>query len=139
MSYWVKIIYDRNIYAIDLDRIGAFSASPSGKITFWLPDSKTSIVITAHSNPQAYQQIQEYINKITNYTLGNYWLKLTYDRDEYMIDLNRIGAFSLAPSGKLTFWISDSGNPIIIHPQGNAEAYQKIIDYVEKTTGYSLL
>jgi UDP-N-acetylmuramyl tripeptide synthase len=36
------------------------------------------------------------------------------------------------------FWLPDGKVPVVIHLQKNPEAYQQILDYVEKTTGQSL-
>lgn len=69
-AYWVKILYDREEYAINLARISAFSREPNtGKISFWLPDSGTRIIIHPHSNPDAYSLVMEYIEKKTGYSL----------------------------------------------------------------------
>ncbi len=65
-----------------------------------------------------------------------YWLKMSYERNDYVIDLDRIAVFCHAPSGKVSFHLPD-GTPIIINQQSNPEIYRLILDYVEKTTGYS--
>jgi hypothetical protein len=36
------------------------------------------------------------------------------------------------------FWLPDGKVLIVIHLRTNPDAYQKILDYVEKTTGQSL-
>ena len=36
------------------------------------------------------------------------------------------------------FWLPDGKVPIILRQQTNPDAYQQILDYVEKTTGQSL-
>jgi len=139
VASWVKIIDNRDIYAIDLDRIGAFSSAPNGKIAFWLPDSGAPIIINPKGNPESYYKVQEYLKKITGYSLGTNWIKFSYDREEYVVDINRISAFSCEPnSKKLTFWLPDSKSQIVLHPRSNKDAYEKVLEYIEKTTGYSL-
>lgn len=68
----------------------------------------------------------------------NYWVKFTDNRQEYLVDLNQIRAFSQDPNtGKISFWLPDNGDRIILHPQGNFEAYSKVRHYIEQKTGYS--
>ncbi len=67
-----------------------------------------------------------------------YWIKIIYDRDTYVIDLSHISAFVYASNGKITFWLPDSGNPIVINPQSNPDAYQKVMTYIEQNTGHAL-
>jgi len=37
----------------------------------------------------------------------------------------------------LMFWLPDAKDPIVIHSQSNPDAYQQILDYLEKTTKQS--
>ncbi|HIK18544.1 MAG TPA: hypothetical protein IGS53_25120 [Leptolyngbyaceae cyanobacterium M33_DOE_097] len=67
-----------------------------------------------------------------------YWIKITYDRNTYVIDLDRVATFCHAPNGRVSFTLPDSSITIIVNQQSNAETYQLILDYVEKQTGYSL-
>ncbi|NEO29510.1 MAG: hypothetical protein F6K36_03450 [Symploca sp. SIO3C6] len=67
------------------------------------------------------------------------WIKFTYERNTYMVDLSRISSFVITENGRLKFWLPDGRVLIIIHQQSNPEAYQKILTYVEKTTGQSTL
>ncbi|NEP02936.1 MAG: hypothetical protein F6K58_30650 [Symploca sp. SIO2E9] len=67
------------------------------------------------------------------------WVKFTYERNTYVVDLSRISSFVITENGRLKFWLPDGRVLIIIHPQSNSEAYQKILTYVEKTTGQSML
>lgn len=67
-----------------------------------------------------------------------YWIKITYDRNEYVIDLDRISAFSCAPNGKITFWLPNSSIPIIINQQSNPEGYQHVLEYVQQVSAHSL-
>lgn len=67
------------------------------------------------------------------------WVKFTYERNTYVVDLSRISSFVITENGRLQFWLPDGRVLIIIHPQSNPEAYQNILNYVEKTTGQSML
>ncbi|MEQ9548414.1 MAG: hypothetical protein RIM23_02165 [Coleofasciculus sp. G3-WIS-01] len=67
--------------------------------------------------------------------MEQHWIKLSYERDTYLIDLNRISSFVCANNGRLIFWLPDGKVRMIIHPKTNPEAYQQILDYVENTAG----
>jgi len=140
VAYWVKIIYDRETYVIDLDRIGAFSVSSNHKITFWLPDGGVSICIHPQSNAESYQKVLNYLEKIHHKTtVSADWIKFHYDREEYLLDLNRISAFSQDPNThKISFWLPDNGTKMILHPHSNADAHGKVLEYIERKTGYYL-
>ena len=140
MAYWIKILYERDIYTIDLDAIGVFSFSSNRRINFWLPDGGLLICIHPQSNPDAYQQVFDYIQRIYgNRAKLAHWIKFNYDRAEYILDLNRITAFSQeTKSGRISFWLPDSGTKIILHPQSNFEVYSQVIQYIEQKTGYCM-
>lgn len=63
-----------------------------------------------------------------------YWSKFTYEKITYIIDLDTISAFSSELDNKrITFWLPNSSQPIILNPQGNHEAYKQILEYIKKT------
>ncbi|MEG4804137.1 hypothetical protein QUB63_23945 [Microcoleus sp. ARI1-B5] len=63
-----------------------------------------------------------------------YWSKFTYEKSTYIIDLDTISAFSSELDNKrITFWLPNSSQPIILNPQGNYEAYKQILEYIKKT------
>lgn len=68
-----------------------------------------------------------------------YWMKLTYDRNTYIIDLDQVSAFCHTPNGRISFSVMDGNTTIVITQQADPAAYQMILDYVEKKTGLSLL
>lgn len=140
MTYWIKIVYDRETYAIDLDAIGAFSLSSNKKINFWLPDGNIPICIHSQSNPKSYQEVFDYIQKIQlKEAKTAYWVRFNYDRAEYIIDLTQITAFSRdSNSARISFWLPDSGECIILHPRSNFEAYSKVQQYIENKIGVDL-
>ena len=137
MAYWIKINYDRDTYLIDLDSISAFAAGVNKRITFWLPANGKPIIITRQNNPQSYEDVLNYIKNVTDQSLHNYWIKIIYERSEYVIDLNRVNTFACDASKRITFWLPDGKESIIITPQGNPETYNKIIDFIHHKTGYS--
>lgn len=67
-----------------------------------------------------------------------FWIKLTYERNVYVVDLDRVAAFCRISKGRVSFTLPDSSTTIVIHQQADCEAYQKVLDYVEKITGHQL-
>jgi hypothetical protein len=138
VAYWIRVNYERNEYVIDLDRLSAFACAPNGKITFWLPNSSIPIIINQQTNPEGYQQVLDYVQHVSAQSLSGSWVQVSYERDEYVIDLNRISSFCHSPSGRLTFWLPDSSIPIIINEQKDPDTYLKILDYIKRKTGHLL-
>ena len=68
-GWWIKINYDRKEFTIDMSRITSFACEGNGRLSFFLPDSATNIIILRQSNPEAYQEIQEYIKTTTGQSL----------------------------------------------------------------------
>lgn len=137
MAYWVKVKYERNLYIVDLDCVSAFVCASNGRITFWLPDSTTSIVITKLANPDDYQKLLDYTDKIVESSLVGSWVKIFYDRNDYIINLNRISSFCYSYNDKITFWLPDSTLPIILTKQANFKDYKKIVNFIKNKTGHS--
>ncbi len=138
MAYWIKINYERNEYVVDLDRLSAFACAPNGKITFWLPNSAIPIIINKQNNPEDYQQVLEYIQQVSAHPLAGSWIQVSYERNDYVIDLSRISSFCFSSSGRITFWLPDSSIPIIINEQKDQDTYQKLLDYIKRKTGHLL-
>lgn len=67
---------------------------------------------------------------------NSHWLKIAYERNEYIIDLSCIKSFCREPNGRITFWLPDSSIPIIINPNSDPETYKVLLKYIETTTGY---
>ena len=67
-----------------------------------------------------------------------YWIRVNYERNEYIVDLERISAFACAPNGRITFWLPDGGIPIIINKQSNQEGYYQVLDYVQRLSDHLL-
>jgi hypothetical protein len=139
VAYWVKILYERRGYVVNFERVHAFCYEVNGRVTFWLPDSAIPIVINPQSNLEDYQKILDYLECVTRLELDHaHWVKILYDKNEYVINLNCISSFCHEPNGRITFWLPDGTIPIIINPVSNPESYQKVVQYVHKATGYSL-
>ncbi|WP_017304374.1 hypothetical protein [Spirulina subsalsa] len=135
MAYWVRIQYERQEYIVDLDHISAFVCAPNGRLTFWLPESASPIVINHQASPDDYYRVLNYITQLANHSLSGSWIRLLYDRSEYIIDLNRISTFCYSPNQKITFWLPDASIPIIITQLGDPEGYEKVRDFIYKKTG----
>ncbi|MEH2024820.1 hypothetical protein [Nostoc sp.] len=139
MAYWVKILYERREYVLNFERVHAFCYELNGRVTFWLPDSAIPIVINPQSNLEDYQKILDYLECVTRLELDHaHWVKIIYEKNEYVINLNCISSFCHEPNGRITFWLPDGTIPIIINPVSNPESYQKVVTYIKKATGYSL-
>jgi hypothetical protein len=136
VAYWEKIVYERKEFTLNFECVIAFCREPNNRVTFWLPDSGIPIVVNPQSNARDYQKILEYIDRVSNLYDNTYWVKILYERNEYVINLNRISSFCCEPNGRITFWLPDSTIPIIINPASNPDSYQKVVDYIEMTTGY---
>lgn len=61
---WIKFIFERNIYVVDLDSISSFTRVENGRLMFWLPDGKVQIIIHPTSNAEIYQKILDYMEKL---------------------------------------------------------------------------
>jgi hypothetical protein len=135
----VKILYERKEYVVNFDRVNAFCYEKNGRVTFWLPDSAIPIVINPQSNLVDYQKVLEYLEHVTGLELDNaYWVKIIYEKSEYIINLTCISSFCQESNGRITFWLPDGTIPIIINPVSNPESYEKVLKFVQKATGYSL-
>jgi 3-methyladenine DNA glycosylase/8-oxoguanine DNA glycosylase len=69
VAHWIKLIYDRNSYVIDLDRVSAFCHSQNGRVSFAVFEGLVTIVINQQSDPAAYQKILDYVEKKTGQSL----------------------------------------------------------------------
>jgi len=67
-----------------------------------------------------------------------YWIKINYERNDYVVDLDRISAFACAPNGRITFWLPNSAIPIIVNQQSNSDDYHKVLNYVQQLSAQSL-
>ncbi|MCG6134825.1 MAG: hypothetical protein EA343_23115 [Nodularia sp. (in: Bacteria)] len=139
MAYWVKILYEKKEYVVNFDRVNAFCYEKNGRVTFWLPDCAIPIVINPQSNLEDYQKVLEYLEYVTGLELENaHWVKIFYEKNEYIINLTCISSFCQEPNNRITFWLPDGTIPIIINPVSNPESYEKVLKFVQKSTGYSL-
>ena len=68
---WIKFVFERNTYVVDLDSISSFACAENGRLMFWLPDGKAQIIIHPQNNPEAYQQVLVYIERTTGQSLFN--------------------------------------------------------------------
>ncbi|MBH8574702.1 hypothetical protein I8752_17060 [Nostocaceae cyanobacterium CENA369] len=139
MAYWVKILYERKEYVVNFDSVNAFCYEQNGRVTFWLPDSAIPIVINPQNNLDDYQKILNYLERVTGLEIENaHWVKIIYERNEYLINLTCISSFCQESNGRITFWLPDGTIPIIINPVNNPDSYEKVLKFVQKATGYSL-
>ncbi|HEY9694753.1 MAG TPA: hypothetical protein V6D15_21350 [Oculatellaceae cyanobacterium] len=137
MANWIKINYERNEYLVDLDRLSAFACAPNGRITFWLPDSGTPIIINQQSSPDGYYKVLKYIQNLSDSSLATSWFRIIYDRSEYIVNLNTVSSFCCSV-GRLKFWLPDSSVPIVLSKNSDPDNYQKLLNYIERQTGHTL-
>jgi len=138
VAYWIKFSYDRKEYIVDLDRVSGFAHEPNSRITFWLPDSAYPIVINPQAHPELHKSLLTYIQQATDIAFETYWVKFDYEKKQFLVNLKKIGTFSYEPNGRITFWLPEGALAIIIHPDTNLEAYEKIQSYIKQSTGISL-
>lgn len=141
MAYWVRVNYERNEYVVDLDSLSAFACAPNARISFWLPNSTVQITLNPQADSEGYQQVLEYVQRLKNQSerlQWEPWIRLNYERNEYLINLNSISSFCYTSTGRLIFWLPDSRNPIILNPQNDLDTYQKLLDYIKCKTGHLL-
>nr|WP_199330508.1 hypothetical protein [Microcoleus sp. FACHB-68] len=69
-----------------------------------------------------------------------HWIKICYERDKqiYVLDLDRISAFSLSWNGRLTLYFPGGETSIVLTQQSDPEAYSKVLDFIKETTGFPL-
>lgn len=67
-----------------------------------------------------------------------YWIKLTYDRNTYVVDLDRVSAFCYTQNGRISFSVLEGTVTIVINQQSDPDTYQSILEYIEHKTGFSL-
>ncbi|MBH8565299.1 hypothetical protein I8748_24470 [Nostoc sp. CENA67] len=138
MAYWVKILYERKEYVVNFDHVNAFCYENNGRVTFWLPDSAIPIVINPQSNPEDYQKVLDYLERVTGLEIENaYWVKIIYEKNEYVINLTCVSSFCQESNGRITFWLPDGTIPIVINPVSNPDSYEKVLQFIQKETGYS--
>ena len=139
MAYWIRFIYDKNSFIIDLDAISSFSKElDNNRVTFWLPNSSTPITLTSQGDVDTYKQVMDYLIKTLDRNSKKSWIQINYDRKEFSINLSRISFFAYEPNGRLTFCLPDSAINIVISPQINPHDYQKLQEYIKNTTGLSV-
>ncbi|NJR50525.1 MAG: hypothetical protein HC780_14110 [Leptolyngbyaceae cyanobacterium CSU_1_3] len=69
MAFWIRLIYERNVYVIDLDRVAAFCQISKGRISFGLPDGETTIVVHRQTDPESYLALLDYVESRTGHRL----------------------------------------------------------------------
>ncbi|MCL2923398.1 MAG: hypothetical protein MGF17_01890 [Trichodesmium sp. MAG_R04] len=61
-----------------------------------------------------------------------YWIKINYERNIYLIDLDSITAFSCQPNKRITFWLPNSSQAIILNKQNCEYEYHLVLEYIKK-------
>ncbi|NET62131.1 MAG: hypothetical protein F6K47_40290 [Symploca sp. SIO2E6] len=66
---WVKFVYERKTYIVDLSQVSAFSCAENGRLMFCLPHTPIQIVIHPQKDPDSHQKILDYVENITGLSL----------------------------------------------------------------------
>lgn len=61
-----------------------------------------------------------------------YWVKISYEKNIFLIDLDRISAFASEPNKRITFWLPNSSQPIVLNPQNSPDSYTQVLEYLKK-------
>ncbi len=67
-----------------------------------------------------------------------HWVKLNYERQDYIVDLDSVSAFACAPNGRITFWLPDGALPIVMTRQSNPEDYQQLLQHIQTVAASTL-
>lgn len=67
-----------------------------------------------------------------------YWIKILYERNTHVIDLDRVTAFCYLPNNRISLALLDGNTTIVINQQTDSVAYQTLLDYIKQRTGFSL-
>ncbi len=62
----------------------------------------------------------------------SFWAKIPFERQIYVIDLDRIDTFICAANGKISFWLPESKAAIIITPDTAPDSYHQVKDYIHQ-------
>lgn len=76
------------------------------------------------------------IQPLHHHPANPHWIKITYERNEYIINIACIKSFCREPNGRITFWLPDSSIPIILSPVSNPESYDIVVTHIEIVSGY---
>jgi hypothetical protein len=133
---WLSFNYERSDYWVNLHTVHTFRLAEDGRMTFWLRDSGIPIVLQAPLQPQAYARVQAHCQQLSGAIATQpppptvHWLTMAYDRAHYWVDLGAVSAYSRAENGRITFWLPDNGQPIILHPKQDQPAYDDVVAYL---------
>ena len=61
-----------------------------------------------------------------------YWIKINYERSIYLIDLDSITAFCCQPNKRITFWLPNTNQEIVLNKQNCEYDYYLILEYIKK-------
>ena len=68
-----------------------------------------------------------------------YWIKIEFERNEYVVDLDQVNTFVCHPHKKIDFYLPNTSQMIVINYYNHSEDYKKIIDYINHITDHSVV
>lgn len=138
VAYWIKLLYERNTYVVDLDDVGTFVCDPSNRLSFYVPGSRAKIILTKQNHLEAYEQVLNYLQQITADAMQGYWVTIEFERNKYIVDLDRVRAFIQTTNDRLMFYPEGNQSAIVITAVADPATYRKLIHYIEQRTGHRL-
>ncbi|MEB3273821.1 MAG: hypothetical protein ACO4CG_04450 [Prochlorothrix sp.] len=134
MSYWVKLRDERQTYVVNLDQVNAFTFIEHGRVSFFVAGNPQEIVLTVKSNPHEYRLVLAYVRTLSDGTVPGHWITLKYDRVILVFNLHHIHSFCVLDSGKLSFFLPDSSQEIVLQENPHGEVYRRIYRYVQQVS-----
>lgn len=134
MSYWVKLREERQTYVVNLDQVRAFTFIEHGRVSFFVAGNPQEIVLTVKSNPHEYRLVLAYVRSLSDGAVAGNWVTLKYDRDIVVFNLQSIHSFRLLASGKLSFFLPDSAQEIVLQEGTHGNVYRKVLRYVQQVS-----
>jgi hypothetical protein len=59
-----------------------------------------------------------------------HWIKLTYDRSTYVVDLEQVSAFCVSPNGRISFTVFDGNVTVVVNQQSDPDTYDQLYKYI---------
>lgn len=71
MAYWIRIHQQggKEVHILDLDRVSSFSLYKQSRLTIYWHPQEQPLILTAQSDPVAYRQVLDYVEKTTGHSL----------------------------------------------------------------------
>jgi len=68
-----------------------------------------------------------------------YWIKIEFERNEYLVDLDSISTFICHPQGKIDFYLPYTSVMIVVNYYNRPDDYYEIFSYLNQISNHSLM